>query len=241
MILAIDTSSPQGSLALISKKDNQYFLIDHSIWSSSQNKKSSGKHSEVILLKLEELLKKNNVTVKDLELICVGTGPGRFTGIRVGLCIANTLAYSLGVSIKATDSLNLLAAPVLEAGESCVALVNAHKNQCFYRSYQDGDSEKSVSVLVEDLEKQILNKATCVGDGYVEYEEVMSNNLKLRLNRSEAFSDYPEARNFVHLLSKLPKSLKNSDWKSNKALYIRASEAEEKLWKGMLKIPEKII
>ncbi|MBL7141818.1 tRNA (adenosine(37)-N6)-threonylcarbamoyltransferase complex dimerization subunit type 1 TsaB [Patescibacteria group bacterium] len=55
--------------------------------------------SENLLLGLDKLLKQNKKTLKTLKGIIVVNGPGSFTGIRVGLSVANTLAWSLGIPV----------------------------------------------------------------------------------------------------------------------------------------------
>lgn len=55
--------------------------------------------AQVVLPMIDELLKKHNLTLKDLEAIKVNPGPGSFTGIRVGYTIANTLAFLLKIPI----------------------------------------------------------------------------------------------------------------------------------------------
>lgn len=56
--------------------------------------------SQVLLPIIEKILKKNKFKYKDLKGIEVETGPGSFTGIRVGVSVANALAYSLGIPVN---------------------------------------------------------------------------------------------------------------------------------------------
>jgi tRNA threonylcarbamoyl adenosine modification protein YeaZ len=53
-----------------------------------------------ILSAIDEALKNNNLSLKDLEAIEVNPGPGSFTGTRVGVAIANSLAFALGIPIN---------------------------------------------------------------------------------------------------------------------------------------------
>jgi tRNA threonylcarbamoyladenosine biosynthesis protein TsaB len=58
---------------------------------------------------LVELLNDNNITVHDLnEILCIN-GPGSFTGVRLGVTIAKTLAYTLNIKIKVATSLEMYA------------------------------------------------------------------------------------------------------------------------------------
>ena len=61
------------------------------------------KQSQVVLPAIISLLKKNKKTVKDISQISVNTGPGSFTGLRVGISIANALGYSLGIKVNGKD------------------------------------------------------------------------------------------------------------------------------------------
>jgi tRNA threonylcarbamoyladenosine biosynthesis protein TsaB len=56
--------------------------------------------SQVLLNMIEELLEKGGIEVKDLDEIKVSTGPGSFTGLRVGVSVANALAFGLGVPVN---------------------------------------------------------------------------------------------------------------------------------------------
>lgn len=59
--------------------------------------------SQVLLPLIEKILKKNKLEYKDLKGIEVETGPGSFTGIRVGVSVANALGYSLGIPVNGKD------------------------------------------------------------------------------------------------------------------------------------------
>lgn len=61
---------------------------------------SGEKKSQMGLELLERMLKEKNKQLKDLTEIQVETGPGSFTGIRVGIAIANALAWALGIPIN---------------------------------------------------------------------------------------------------------------------------------------------
>ncbi len=56
--------------------------------------------AEETLILIEKLLKESAITLKDIEMITVHTGPGSFTGLRVGVAIANALSFSLGIPVN---------------------------------------------------------------------------------------------------------------------------------------------
>lgn len=60
--------------------------------------------SQVLLPLIEKLLERTNLEYTDLEAIEVTTGPGSFTGLRVGVSVANALAYSLGIPVNSKET-----------------------------------------------------------------------------------------------------------------------------------------
>ena len=97
--LFIDTHDSLISLALY--KDGKY--VD------KKQKESTMHHSDYIMPMLVELLNDNNITVHDLnEILCIN-GPGSFTGVRLGVTLAKTLAYTLNIKIKVATSLEMYA------------------------------------------------------------------------------------------------------------------------------------
>ena len=70
--------------------------------------------SQVILPMIEELLKSQNISEKDLTEIVVDVGPGSFTGTRVGVAIANMLAYSLKIPVNGKQPPSEIATPHYE-------------------------------------------------------------------------------------------------------------------------------
>ena len=72
-------------------------------------KESERHHSDFIMPMLKELLDRNNLSVHDINEIYVVNGPGSFTGVRLGVTIAKTLAFTLNVPIKTITSLEMYA------------------------------------------------------------------------------------------------------------------------------------
>ncbi len=59
--------------------------------------------SQKLLSFIEEILKKNNIQFKDLKSIEVNIGPGSFTGLRVGVSIANTIGWVFDIPVNGKD------------------------------------------------------------------------------------------------------------------------------------------
>ncbi|MEM7646756.1 MAG: tRNA (adenosine(37)-N6)-threonylcarbamoyltransferase complex dimerization subunit type 1 TsaB, partial [Pseudomonadota bacterium] len=82
--LAIDTCSPQGSLCLFD---------DHSLIATEDWEKE-GSHSEEITIRFQKILSENNRNLSEISKLYCVVGPGSFTGIRVGINFAKTIAYA---------------------------------------------------------------------------------------------------------------------------------------------------
>lgn len=74
----------------------------------SSTKSSPRHHSEIIMPTIREILKNNKLNVHDLNEIIVVNGPGSFTGVRLGVTIAKTLAFTLNIPIKTITSLEVI-------------------------------------------------------------------------------------------------------------------------------------
>ena len=94
MILFIDTHDELITIAL-KNKDKLYVKTQMSEYS----------HSVFTMPMIKEIFDENNLNVKDLKKIIVVNGPGSFTGIRIGVSIAKTMAYALNIDINTISSL----------------------------------------------------------------------------------------------------------------------------------------
>ena len=86
-LLAIDTATSRAVLAIGAVADGA--LLAAAVWPGGHA------HAETILPRLSTLLESNDVALDDIVGLVVGIGPGAFTGLRVGLATAKTLAHGL--------------------------------------------------------------------------------------------------------------------------------------------------
>jgi tRNA threonylcarbamoyladenosine biosynthesis protein TsaB len=92
IILTIRTDKPEAELGLY----NDTAQIAYSTWEAHRQL------AETIHLKIDQLLKANDIDLHQLEAIAVFQGPGSFTGLRIGITVANALAESLQIPIAGT-------------------------------------------------------------------------------------------------------------------------------------------
>src|ERR1700677_5354942 len=97
--LGFTSSTDRGSVALSYKNK----IIKLASWTRKEQA------SEALTLKIKSGLKKLKLSFKDLSLIAVDKGPGSFTGSRIAVNVAKTLAYSLKIPIAPMTSLDILA------------------------------------------------------------------------------------------------------------------------------------
>src|SRR5690606_26966414 len=142
------------------------------------------------------------ISLEEIDAYGVGVGPGSFTGVRVGLNTIKTLAYANDKPVYTFNSLELLvsAIPIFKTKSvqknSTVALINAHKSQCYVAIYKPSPkgwklSTKPQAMTIEKIEKIIRTPHLCVGEGFNFFSERFSKTLSKRLVRSVFTNDYP--------------------------------------------------
>ncbi len=157
-ILAIDTSESHCSAALL--------LADGS---AAYRMEDIGRgHAERLLPMIEELLAETGQIYSDLIRIAVVTGPGTFTGLRIGLSVARGLALSLDIPCVGLRSLPVLAASIMGDTEQTVHVVTKGRGgQVFYQAYQGVNEERLPQPLSEpvnvDLDEVVAAINKCPG------------------------------------------------------------------------------
>ena len=170
-ILAVDTSSSICSVAIL--EDDK--LID-------KNELDDGKtHSENLMPLLDELLKRNSMDIKEIEMIACTVGPGSFTGIRIGVATIKPIAEVLNIKVASVMSLEALARNV-ENKSTIVSLIDARNNQV-YAGIFDENYNKKEEYIADDINEviKVLEKydnITFVGNGAILHKELLANSLK---------------------------------------------------------------
>jgi tRNA threonylcarbamoyladenosine biosynthesis protein TsaB len=94
-------------------------------------------HQERLAAMVQEVLAEAELPFGDLERIAVTTGPGSFTGVRVGLAFAKGLALALGIPLAGIGTLQAIAASAARQGR-ITAVIDAKRGQVYLQAFEDG-------------------------------------------------------------------------------------------------------
>lgn len=135
------------------------------------------RHSEELTPLVQAALAEAAVTVDEVELLVADIGPGRFTGLRVGLATVRTLALATGTRVVGLSSLEVLAAAEVE--RPLVAVIDARRAEVFQQRFNaDGPATEPVVGRPEELE---ADAAGClvVGDGADRYQALYGEGVRV--------------------------------------------------------------
>jgi len=182
-VLGIETSSARGSVA----------LIDGSVSICSLEHERANAHGESILPLIEEALAQAGWNRSQLDRIAVGSGPGSFTGLRVGIAIAQGLSEGLELPLVGVPSLfaMALAVPAEHPGCRC-ALVDARKGELFAAAY-DADGRERMEVRLLASVSELTPLLQELGDPLFLGNGAATLPAPMRVYRSAA-TDLPHAR-----------------------------------------------
>jgi len=169
LIAAVDTTTARGSVALWRGGDVVAELrLD-----------TEASHSEHLLPGLESLLDALGVGPGEVDAFAVTTGPGSFTGLRVGLATVQGLALARGRPCLGVGALDVLAARIQGAADRLVAVMDAFRGELYYRVY-DGEARALAEpglAAPEVLAGSLPEGLALVGDGVLAQGEALRQLL----------------------------------------------------------------
>ena len=140
LLLAIDTSGRQGGIALARGEDRVEIVESTPI--------QGGTFSAELIPQIADLLAKYSYGAKNLQALVAVTGPGSFTGLRVGLTAVKALAEVLGIPIATVTSLEILLAAAADA-DSAMAVLDAGRGELYVATQTNGKREESLLTAAE--------------------------------------------------------------------------------------------
>ena len=223
-ILSIDTS---GMISSCSVMEDGKIIGEFNI-----NQKRT--HSETLVPMIKEILEKLGLNTNEIDLYAVGKGPGSFTGLRIGMTVAKTLAMVFDKEIIGVSTLKSIARGVYSP-EKIVSIIDARGGRVYYGIYQwkDDSLEEIVNedlIYFEDLTEQLKksgDKYLFVGDvedfveditelGY-KYIDNLNTNIATNIskiayeNRDGAKKDYLDLKPEYIRKSQAQRDLENKN------------------------------
>jgi tRNA threonylcarbamoyladenosine biosynthesis protein TsaB len=159
--LVIDTATKYIYLALIIDD----LLVD-SVYEVGNND-----HSVTIMPYLETIIKKQNISLNQLDEVIVGIGPGSYTGVRIGVTVAKMIAYLNDISIYKVSSLALMASH--SNSRYILPLIDARRGNAFMALLEN---DKEMKYVKEDRLQNIDSFKNSIN---VEYEEVIEGEPQI--------------------------------------------------------------
>ena len=142
-LLAIDTSTENCSVAL---------QVDNTV--ISREMESPREHSQRLLPFVQAVLEEADIKLSDVDGLIVGIGPGSFTGVRIGVSIAQGLAFGADLAVQCVSSLDAMA---LEGAQNkttdwIISAIDARMGEVYWRAYKN-DGERLVTFAPAQVAK----------------------------------------------------------------------------------------
>jgi len=223
IVLGIETSTPQTTVALGSERGT----IASTLLSTGRSR------HELVVPAVRQVLEWSETEVSQLGGVAVGIGPGLFTGLRVGVQAAKTLAQVLHLPIVGLPSLDVLASGVRHTERTIHAVIDARRKEvftCRYRPVPGGVARTSEfrvvppDHLVAELQAG-RDGVLLVGDGAIRYRRELQE-AGPHVEFASPSLGYPHADELVEL--SIPRFLREEfDRVADVVpLYLRKSDAE---------------
>ncbi len=175
IVLGINTSTPEGSVALMGDRA----LISEYILNAQAT------HSERLLPSIDRLLEETRIDFSGIAGIAVTVGPGSFTGLRIGLASAKGLAMASSLPLVGVSTLEAMARNLPYCYYPICPLLNARKGEVYWGVYQfEGEKliqmEQEAVSPPETIANRIREKTVFLGGGAVDYARRIKGILEDR-------------------------------------------------------------
>ncbi|UDI77873.1 tRNA (adenosine(37)-N6)-threonylcarbamoyltransferase complex dimerization subunit type 1 TsaB [Staphylococcus taiwanensis] len=209
-LLLIDTSNQPMSIALM---NDDVVLTEE----TTENKKD---HSSQLMPAIKRLFEQTAIDKRDLNSIVVAKGPGSYTGVRIGVTTAKTLAYALKTDLYGVSSLEALAATIDKTDERLlVPIFDARREAVYTGVYQYNNGELTTVLKDQYLPiNELQAKLTQLNQSYIfigQDAEKLSDKLG-----GEVIGNLPKASVMKKLMTQ------SEDIHTFIPNYIKLSEAE---------------
>lgn len=196
--LGIDTSNYPLSVAIV--QDGRILVEE------TTNLKLN--HSIATMPTVEEVFQKAGIKPKDVDAIAVAEGPGSYTGIRIGVTVAKTLAWTLKKPLVGVSSIQSMAANALRFNGMICPIMDARRGNVYagvYRTAEDGSLQAEISdghYPLDDLLGRLQNmkqSVIFVGPDVSMHWDKIQQHLGKSAVRGALTEDLPRASSLIYL------------------------------------------
>ncbi len=131
LTLGVETSGMTGAVAL---------LRDGRTVESVSLQQAGRRHAQTLVAEVDAMLRRAGISSQKLDVVAVSIGPGSFTGLRVGVVFAKTLAYAIGCRLTAVDTFRAMAAASPTDVSEVFVVSDAQRGDLFVGRYALGKS-----------------------------------------------------------------------------------------------------
>lgn len=196
LVLALETATEMVGAA----------VVDHDGLRASTSAKGRRQHAELLGPAVEHVCQQAGIQLHQVELLAVDTGPGLFTGLRVGVAMANGLAVALSRPVVGVSSLEALALGAVAAGwrGEVMAVVDAKRGEVFMARFAVADGSLRTTtepvLATPDELRDLASSARlsgggemlAVGDGVLRYWALLDEIAGLRVGGGSVSFPSPE-------------------------------------------------
>ena len=144
------------------------------------------RQSEYMILELDKLFNKYGITKDEIGDVIVAKGPGSYTGVRIAITIAKTIATALNAKLYAVSSLRVLKCQA----KPSICLINARSGRSYIGVYQDTNTVLEDQIMKNDdvlaYIKEHPDYCVCGETKYLDIEGFVSNNIQEMLSLKES-------------------------------------------------------
>jgi tRNA threonylcarbamoyladenosine biosynthesis protein TsaB len=221
-LLVIDTSTDQLAVGIMSRAGGVHvssFL-------------ATGRHGRDLVPRIGDLLREANLRVMDLGVVAVGLGPGSYTGLRIGLTAARTLAYTAGAVLLGFDSLEGWARTAPPEAPRVHVVADAQRGDVYAADFlRDSLLEPLKLVIASRIESLQSWSQRLDRQGFVVGPGLGSTRIRaaipMEMQIADASPDRSRALALLELARRLCAGVERVDLWTLEPNYLRRSAAEE--------------
>jgi tRNA threonylcarbamoyl adenosine modification protein YeaZ len=175
MVSVILDSSNIDLLVALAKDDKVIDSICYEAWQQQ---------SELMVVELKKILKRNNISREDISEVLCGIGPGSYTGVRISLTIAKTMSFALNVPVYPISSLRMLK----NGKKASICVINARSKRSYVGVYKDDEiiindtiwtNEALLKYISEHPDYCLCGDTSYLGlEGYISNKAIEMMDLK---------------------------------------------------------------